>query len=67
MSYGPVIGEAQARLAVFVDRILKGGKASDIAVELPARIEMVLNLKTSRAIGVDVPQAVLLRANRVIE
>lgn len=67
MTYGPVIGEAQARLAVFVDRILKGGKASDIPVELPARIEMVLNLKTARAIGVDIPPALLQRADRVIE
>lgn len=67
MIYGPVIGEAQARLAVFVDRILKGAKASEIAVELPARIEMVLNLKTARAIGLDIPRAVLQRADRVIE
>jgi len=67
MTYGPVIGEAQARLAVFVDRILKGGKASEIPVELPARIEMVLNLKTARAIGLDIPRAVLQRADRVIE
>lgn len=67
MTYGPVIGEAQARLAFFVDRILKGGKAAEIPVELPARIEMVLNLATARAIGVDVPRALLQRADRVIE
>jgi len=67
MTYGPVIGEAQARLAVFVDRILKGAKASEMSVELPARIEMVLNLKTARAIGVDIPRTVLQRADRVIE
>lgn len=67
MTYGPVIGEAQARLAVFVDRILKGAKAGDMPVELPARIELVLNLKTARAIGVDVPRSVLQRADRVIE
>jgi putative tryptophan/tyrosine transport system substrate-binding protein len=67
MTYGPVIGDAQARLAVFVDRILKGGKASEMAVELPARIEMVLNLKTARAIGVEVPASVMLRADRAIE
>jgi len=67
MAYGPVIAEAQARLAVFVDRILKGGKAAEIPVELPARIEMVLNLKTARAIGVDIPPTVMQRADRVIE
>jgi putative ABC transport system substrate-binding protein len=67
MTYGPVIGEAQARLAMFVDRILKGAKAGDMPVELPARIELVLNLKTARAIGVDVPRSVLQRTDRVIE
>jgi putative ABC transport system substrate-binding protein len=67
MTYGPVIAEAQARLAVFVDRILKGGKAAEIPVELPARVEMVLNLKTARAIGLDFPPALLQRADRVIE
>lgn len=67
MTYGPVIGEAQARLAVFVDRILKGGKAAEIPVELPSRIEMVLNLKTARAIGVEIPRTVLERADLVIE
>jgi len=67
MTYGPVIGDAQARLAYFVDRILKGAKAAELAVELPARIELVLNLKTARTIGVDVPRAVLQRADRVIE
>lgn len=67
MTYGPVIGDAQARLAYFVDRILKGAKAAEMAVELPARIELVLNLRTARAIGVDVPRAMLQRADRVIE
>jgi len=67
MIYGPVIGEAQARLAVFVDRILKGAKASEMSVELPARIEMVLNLKTASAIGIDMPPAMLQRADRVIQ
>ncbi len=67
MTYGPVISEAQARLAVFVDRILKGGKASEMSIELPARIEMVLNLKTARTIGIDMPQTLLHRADRVIQ
>ncbi|HRH86722.1 MAG TPA: ABC transporter substrate-binding protein [Rubrivivax sp.] len=67
MTYGPVIGEAQARLAFFVDRILKGAKADDMPVELPLRIELVLNLKMARAIGVMVPRSMLQRADRVIE
>jgi putative ABC transport system substrate-binding protein len=67
MTYGPVIGDAQARLAHFVDRILKGAKAAEIPVELPARIELVLNVRTARTIGVELPPAVLQRADRVIE
>ncbi|HEU5296813.1 MAG TPA: ABC transporter substrate-binding protein [Burkholderiaceae bacterium] len=67
MTYGPSIQEAQVRLASFVDRILKGGKASEIPVELPTKIELVFNLKVAKAIGVDVPAALLLRADRVIE
>lgn len=67
MAYGPVIGEAQARLAVFVDRILKGAKAADLPVELPARIELVVNLKTARTLGVDVPVSLRQRADRIIQ
>jgi putative ABC transport system substrate-binding protein len=54
-------------LVVFVDRILKGAKASEMSVELPARIEMVLNLKTASAIGIDLPPTLLQRADRVIQ
>jgi len=67
MTYGPVIHEAQVRLASFVDRILKGAKAAEMPVELPTKIELVFNLKTAKAIGVDVPAALLLRADHVIE
>jgi putative ABC transport system substrate-binding protein len=67
MSYGPATLEAPARLALFVDRILKGGNAMEMPVEGPTRIELVLNLKTARAIGVDMPRALLQRADRVIE
>lgn len=67
MIYGPVIQEAQVRLASFVDRILKGAKAADMPVELPTQIELVLNLKTARAIGFDMPSALRLRADRLIE
>ena len=58
---------AQGRLAYFVDRILKGARAAELPVELPARIELVLNLKTARALGMDLPQQMVLRADRVIE
>lgn len=67
MIYGPVIQEAQVRLASFVDRILKGAKAAEMPVELPTQIELVLNLKTARAIGFDIPSSLRLRADRLIE
>jgi putative ABC transport system substrate-binding protein len=67
MTYGPAIEEAQVRLAWFVDRILKGAKAAEIAVELPTRFELVINLKTAKALGIEVPPMVLNRADRVIE
>ncbi len=67
MSYGPNLADASRRLAFYVDRILKGARASDLPVELPSRVELVVNQKTARAIGVSVPPSVLLRADRVIE
>jgi len=67
MSYGPNLREASRRLAVYVDRILRGTKPAEIPVELPTRVELVVNLKAARAIGVTIPQSVLLRADRVIE
>ena len=67
MSYGPNLREASRRLALYVDRILRGAKPAEIPVELPTRVELVVNLKAARAIGVTIPQSVLLRADRVIE
>jgi putative tryptophan/tyrosine transport system substrate-binding protein len=67
MSYGPNLRESSRRLSSFVDRILKGAKPADIPVELPSRVELVVNLKAARALSVTVPQSVLLRADRVIE
>lgn len=67
MSYGPNLRAVTRRLATFVDRILKGSKPADLPVELPTRVELVVNNKAARALGLKIPQSILLRADRVIE
>ena len=66
MTYGPNLGASYAHLATYVDKILKGAKPADLPVELPTSVEFVINARTARAIGVKLPQAMLLRADRVI-
>jgi ABC-type uncharacterized transport system substrate-binding protein len=67
MSYGPSLSELAPRAAAFVDKILKGAKPGDLPLEAPARWQLIVNLKTARAIGVTIPTTVLLRADEVIE
>jgi putative tryptophan/tyrosine transport system substrate-binding protein len=66
LTYGPNLQQVYRRLAYFVDRILRGTKPADLPIELPSTVEFVVNLKTAKAIGVTVPPALLLRADRVI-
>ncbi len=67
MTYGPIQRESYRRLAYYVDRILRGTSPADLPIELPHKLEMVVNLKTAKALGLAIPQSILLRADRVIE
>jgi ABC-type uncharacterized transport system substrate-binding protein len=67
ISYGPNLVAIERRAAEYVDRIFKGAKPADLPVEQPTKIEMMINMKTARTLGVAIPQSVLLRADEVIE
>jgi ABC-type uncharacterized transport system substrate-binding protein len=67
MTYGPNLQVVFRRLAIYVDRILRGARPADLPVELPTTVELVVNMRTATALGIRIPQSVLARADQVIE
>jgi putative tryptophan/tyrosine transport system substrate-binding protein len=67
MAYGPNIAEMARHSATLVDKILKGANPADVPIEQPTKFELVINLKTAKALDLDIPSSILIRADEVIK
>ena len=67
MSYAVNFGDLYRRAVIYVDKILKGAKPADLPVEQPTKLDLVINIKTAKALGVKIPNSILVRAEKVIE
>ena len=67
MAYGPTLREAFRRAGAYVSRILQGAKPGELPVERPTKFELVINLKTAKALGLTIPQSLVSRADQIIQ
>jgi len=67
ISYGPNLSDLFKRAATYVDKILKGAEPAELPIEQPTNFELVVNLKTAKALGITIPESILLRASEVLK